>query len=163
MMVAGMLILASALSLIGAQRGGIENLELRGIANKVSAIVSSVASTQGEVSVRITFNDTEGRIRGDRDGGISLPTSVGGRRYKINVTQNSIIIVQGSRRSAAQFSTTVHIWNPDEKDIRNIDYFREEDKMHDHLLLQSGSNLIVKQRTLLVEDSYEFHTFIHKE
>lgn len=155
MMLASMLILSSAFTLIDIQRNSLEDFELKLIADKISSCVNYIAFTNAEMKLTIAFDKSKGNVL--------LPTKVGGKEYSINITRSSVIISQGSKRFLSQFSTFVHLWNPSETESKNKVQLKEMDETNNFLLFKSGTNIIVERKRLIMEDGNEFHIFIYKE
>lgn len=155
MILASMLILSSAFTLIDIQRNGLEDFELKLIAHKISSCVNYIVFTNAEMKLTIAFDKSKGNVL--------LPTKVGGKEYSINITRSSVIVSQDSKRFLSQLTTLVHLWNPSESRPQNKIQLKEMDKTSNFLIFGSGSSIIVERKRLMMEDNNEFHTFIYEE
>ena len=155
MLLASMLVLASAFILIDIQRDSLEDVELKQIGNKIASNVNSVAFTNAEMRLFVTFDKMEGAI--------SLPSKVNGSNYSIIITNVSVVILQGNRRFLAVFSTKVHPWDPTGINPANKTAIEEMDGVHNSLILDSGFNFCIEAKIFMLGNGDEFHIFIYKE
>jgi hypothetical protein len=152
--VASILILASAFTIIGIQRRSVEDFELERIADDIASHVNSVALTNAQASLVVKFDE------GDRDE--AFPLEVGGNAYTVNLTKSAVQILQDEKRFLATFVESVHLWFPDVNFTYNVTVMEELDQTHRYLQLESGTDFVVEQKLVRMEDGDEYHTFIYE-
>ena len=153
MMIAGVLILTSAITLIGVQKDGLEEFELKQIANKIADAVNSIGQTLAETKSSMEFEK--------KAGAQSLPLEVGGKGYTVNMSQSSVVVTQGSKGFSARFSVQAHYWNPNLEAVSNKSHLEEMDCAHRYLSLNSSSRFVIEHKIIMMEECNEFHTFVY--
>jgi hypothetical protein len=152
--VASLLILASAFSIIGIQRRSIGDFELERIADDIASRVNSVALTNGQSSQIVEFDN------GSEDD--AFPTDVGGSAYTVNLTPTAVLVLQDEKRFMAKFVKSVHLWYPDMNFTYSFTIMEGLDKTHRYLQLKSGTDFVVEQKLVRLEERNEYHTFIYE-
>jgi hypothetical protein len=153
--IASLLILSSAFSVISIQRQSIEDFELEKIAEEIAARVNSMALVHGHLSILMKF---------EKNGhGETLPMKVKDDAYIINLTKTGVMVLQDKNRFMARFVKSVHLWYPDINHNNDVAIIEEMDLRHRHLQFESGMDFIVERKLGELEESHEYHTFIHKK
>ena len=153
LLVAALLILASAFAIIGIQRRGIEDLELERIAEDIASVVNSAALVNAQSCIVVEF--------GNGRQGNSFPSQVGGVPYTINLTRTAVLVVQNGKGFMAVFIESVHLWEPGPNAIEGGREIEEMDESHRNLQLESGTDFVVERKKVETKEGDEYHTFVY--
>ncbi len=153
LLVAALLILASAFTIIRIQRRSIEDLELERIAEDIASVVNSAALVNAQSSIVVEFG------RGGQGG--SLPSDVGGVPYTVNLTRTAALVIQNSKGFMAVFIESVHLWEPGQDSIDGALSIEEMDESHRYLQLDSRTDFVVERKIVKTEEGDGYHTFVY--
>ena len=154
MMVAALLILASAFALLGIQRSGYEDAGLKAVADEIADGVNYVSRLNAEARAEMNL--------GGNDSGGGLPSKINGKAYSVNLSGTGVLVTQETKGALAHFSSRVHAWNPAHVDLGNETAVGKMDDKVGFVLVDSGARFVIESRMMEKEDGNGFEVFVYE-
>ncbi len=105
MIVAGIIIISAVTSFFYYQRDQIDSESMQTYCDKISNTVRNMHSSNVDSASHQIYID-------EGEGGIELPTQIGGDTYELIFYPHTVAIEQDGHTRGKEFGLRVHLWNP---------------------------------------------------